>query len=304
MAEHPIHKSKPWLKSGGKRKLTLQQRDEVSQRFFDGENTDKLAAEFGVNAENIRALAKYRGLHRGRVPRDFPIRKKLDQSVFSILTPESAYWVGILMSDGYIIHNRKVGLGMTDKEHIEKFRDFLKSTHKIGIKYQKKWSKKPHYSISVTSKRIVDDLGVYGVVPKKSLTAKVIGLENNRDFWRGVIDGDGSVYSTSRSATGRKINSGISIAGSKYLVEQFREFVQKHQPHCKANITKATHGQHYLFSVLGRTARYMIKLLYEDATVYLDRKYAKAMLIIKSTGDNGIFIEHDFHSPSGYIVSI
>jgi hypothetical protein len=32
---------------------------------------------------------------------------------------------------------------------------------------------------------------MFGVIPKKRLVAKVIGLEGNRHFWRGVLDRDG-----------------------------------------------------------------------------------------------------------------
>ena len=47
------------------------------------------------------------------------------------------------------------------------------------------------YSLRFSSKKIADILAMFGVIPKKSLVAKVIGLEGNRHFWCGVLDRDG-----------------------------------------------------------------------------------------------------------------
>lgn len=79
-----------------------------------------------------------------------------------------------------------------DKGQIDKFRTFVKSTHKIGC-YVNKKTGRVYYSISFSCKIMADDIAKYGVVPKKWFIVKVRGgLENDRDLWRGVIDGDGT----------------------------------------------------------------------------------------------------------------
>ena len=46
------------------------------------------------------------------------------------------------------------------------------------------------FTIRFTSKRLAGKLIAFGVTHRKSLTAKVIGLEDDKHFWRGVLDGD------------------------------------------------------------------------------------------------------------------
>jgi hypothetical protein len=118
----------------------------------------------------------------------------LDDTAFDTVTEESAYWSGFLMSDGNISYgktgNARIALALAkvDYSHLEKFRDFLKCTNPIGQKKKKYLGTIViQYYLRFTSKHIAEILIAHGIIPRKSLVARVIGLDNDRHFWRGVI---------------------------------------------------------------------------------------------------------------------
>jgi hypothetical protein len=65
----------------------------------------------------------------------------------------------------------------------------------------------------------------FGVVARKTLIAKVMGLENDRNFWRGVVDSDGWM-GNSNGRDGDK----ITFTGSYDLLIQFKTFIETSIP--------------------------------------------------------------------------
>jgi hypothetical protein len=254
-------------------KLTPQQRDELLRRYVAGENTKILIDQFGVGHPAICNMAKRRGVKtRGQK------RLPLNDDAFAFITPESAYWIGFMMADG-AIWGKRVSIMLSDKdsEHMQKFKKFLSSGLKMIYAAPRvlvgKYISRPQIGVGVYSIKMVSDLAKYGVVPNKSKTAKVIGLEINRDFWRGVIDGDGCI-----DAVG--IYPRISLTGSYDLVSQFSNFIQ----HCigfSPNIIRDKGV--YRAQTAGHRAISVIRVLYENATVSLDRKAEKARQVLEHT---------------------
>jgi hypothetical protein len=90
-----------------------------------------------------------------------------------------------------------------------------------------------------------------------------------RPYWRGVIDGDGYI-----SKDGKQ----LVLVGDYDVVLAFQKFVLTHCPKVKASIFRDSNI--YTFQVTGASARKMLEVLYGEATVYLDRKYERAKLIL------------------------
>jgi hypothetical protein len=84
-------------------------------------------------------------------------------------------------------------LSEIDRGHVEKFRQFLSSTHAVTVSppgnfggYQSRAS----VCYTVSSRRLGErllELGRY----EGQIAAELVG---SRHFWRGVVDGDGSIY--------------------------------------------------------------------------------------------------------------
>lgn len=205
-----------------------------------------------------------------------PIAHKVDESVFSIITPESAYWIGFLMADGAITQTAphrqshiKLALHSKDKEQVQKFKEFVNSSAPLR-EYTTNGGKTPVVEFQLCSQKIADDLSYYGVTKRKSLNAEVKHLQDNRDFWRGVLDGDGWIGTPERK--------GVELVGAKPLLEQFCTWCGRFDigPIPKATIHKTIYRvrlpQRYVIPVL--------KELYQSNVVCLQRKYERVQLLL------------------------
>jgi hypothetical protein len=156
----------------------------------------------------------------------------IDESIFDIITEPSAYWAGNLMADGNIYTgktgNPRISLTIAarDHEHLVKFRTFLICSNPILMKISKVKGKIwKQYTLRFSSKRIAENLIGFGVTARKSLTAKVIGLQDNKHFWRGVVDGDGYIKNRDGNDGDR-----VVVSGSHDLMYQFMTFIENNIP--------------------------------------------------------------------------
>ena len=199
------------------------------------------------------------------------------KNLFDGENPISNYWVGFIMGDGCIHYPKRGGspsvsitLSMVDLQHLYKFRDFLCSDNKVSISKNKKYC-----AFRIHNKDICESLYKFGVVPQKSKTAKIINLNNNIDFWRGVIDADGCI-----SVGTKNTRAVLLLVGSFELLSQFREFLILNGITTHAKVGK--HKSIYQIGMSGKNAVESIELLYKDAVTYLDRKKEYADFILNN----------------------
>lgn len=103
----------------------------------------------------------------------------------------------------------------------------------------------------------------------------------HRDFWRGAIDGDGTV--SVKRQYGKPVPY-LSLCGASLeLIEQFRRYVLTVIPDTKAKPYKSKLGLN-VFMLGNSYAVRMIDHLYGNAAVTLDRKAERAAAIVKQFG--------------------
>ena len=207
----------------------------------------------------------------------------LIEGVFDKLTPEAAYWIGFLMADGNVCKvvgtslRIQVGLKESDRDHLVKLARFVNTPNKIsGLYYG-------CVKLAFASNRIAAKLASYGVVQRKTGIEEVADarLLFDRDFWRGVIDGDGSIYLQKRKGNGWRLVLALYGASEK-LLEQFLAFARKICPDIQSTVR---HGRDSLqLHINGRFAFKVLHVLYEDSRTSLDRKKRKADQILRMTG--------------------
>lgn len=130
------------------------------------------------------------------------IKYKYSKKAFSRWTKSSAYWAGFIMADGCIYdrdHRLSISLKNTDKSHVEKFAKFLKCDHPVKEYSFYCSSRDKRYNgafIQITSIYLCNQLKLFGIGPRKSLTAlwpKNIPSQYELSFLRGLFDGDGTI---------------------------------------------------------------------------------------------------------------
>ncbi len=251
------------------RHLKSYEIDELCTAYAAGETSVSLAHKLGVSAPAICMWLRKRNIER-RNRSDAATRHTLNEQAFDTITDESAYWIGFLMADGSINHRSgapEIALVLSSKDigHIQLFRHFLGSTHAIT-----NVPTTQAVRFAVRSHKLVAALERYGIVSNKSFTARVIELENNLHFWRGVIDGDGyiNVMSNDRYR--------LELVGSQALLLQFTYFVQSICPACCVTVRPCR--RIFRVGLSGQYAKVLIHYLYPASTIALERKYQLVQL--------------------------
>ncbi len=249
-------KPRPFIK---RRKITKEEINAIIDSYGSGNSSITTGKMFNRSEDTIRMILKENGVKlRGYL--EARKRCKINEHVFDEITPESAYWIGFLMVDGCVSGGRvSVSLNSIDKGHVDKFKNFLGSSHAASYTKDKKF-----YRICLSNKTLADSLFVYNVIPRKSLVATPPeSLKNNRDFWRGMVDGDGSLWFSGGYYS-------IGMYGTKNIVSGFRDFITSR---IDMNFSSVYKGRViYGFQTCGKKAKAVVSELYKDAVVSLERK--------------------------------
>ena len=254
------------IKSCGcsRRHIDKSQEEEILAKYESGMTCVDIAKEYGVRDHTIRRMMD-RNSKKRRSNSESVRRIDIDETVFESLTRDSMYWLGFLGADGNIHgHNIKVELHPQDIDCLEKFKQFMKSGHSV-----RETKKGKYVAFTFSSPRVAKSLARFGVTPNKSLTFTPYEYcANNADFWRGMIDGDGTI---------RICKDGylkIALCGSKPCMEAFSKWVQKN------SCSKGTlHKDRNIYKVMlsGASAIEIARKLYaNDPKYFLDRKAKKA----------------------------
>ena len=112
-------------------------------------------------------------------------------------SPEFAYAMGLLATDGCLFGGRCIDLTSKDKEQLLNFLTALKINVKIGLKSRGGKNDKKYFRVQFGDILFYKFLISIGITPAKSKTMEEIKIPNIYffDFVRGCFDGDGCFYS-------------------------------------------------------------------------------------------------------------
>lgn len=206
----------------------------------------------------------------------------LNEDFFSIIdTEEKAYWFGFILADDCILkHTRKNGkftlsfeltLCEKDKNHVELFKNSIGCNNPtIERIMPMKWigGGNKYYRIAFGSRKFVEDLINLGCGYRKSLNLtfpNTVPKNFINHFIRGYIDGDGCFYETSNTIC-------CSMMGTKEFLEDILKNTPINQTtgiYSKRNDGK---NSYYLQIKRNKRCKLLYHFLYDNATIYMDRK--------------------------------
>lgn len=196
----------------------------------------------------------------------------------NIDSEEKAYWLGFLYADGYVqskgkIHTLQIALKDTDISHLHKLKTVLCPDNIISEKTI--IGKKKEYKavkLTITNKVIVEQLISLGCVNSKSKIIQFPELSTKllRHFVRGYFDGDGAI-----GKYNNKLVWSVCSGSEKFII-QFQKILQTNVlGYTEVTVKKDKRAEVYCLQKGGNpSVSSILKYLYADSNVWLDRKYS------------------------------
>lgn len=206
-----------------------------------------------------------------------------------INSAEKAYWLGFLYADGCI--NRfytgeklrsmtlEIGLCAEDKHHLEKFLLCLDSNVPIKDKINKFQGKEYKSArIQINNTKLCYDLCALGCTPQKTYNIsfpsdEIVPYKYKRDFIRGYFDGDGCISVRTNKNHNKSII--VTLTGMSTMLQSIVDFLIAEKVlwvRPKFYDDKRSKATSVFFYGIDHNKE-LLDYLYDNATIYLDRKY-------------------------------
>ena len=226
-----------------------------------------IAVELGIHRTTVERILRQHGVELRRGPRP----TLCNNEFFSTYRPESCYWGGMLLADGYIRLDRPVvdlHLKSGDVGHVRKFATAVEYGGTVHA-----WE--TDCRVTITSVKMTQDLGMkFGVVPRKTAIAEFpaqVPEEQWSHLVRGIFDGDGCITYPKGAVPA------ISFVGTPRLLEGIRTVLSGVDG---VSIVPPVIGLSDITSCIGysgKNAKAVCDWMYSDSEfgTRLDRKYQR-----------------------------
>lgn len=248
--------------------------EEVVEKYKNGESMVKLANFYEVKTHHIDWILRKHGVEK-RKNQINSRRYSFNENFFEkIDTEEKSYWLGFMAADGFVQTRGNtfgISLSSVDKSHLEKFNKSLESNYPIHDYLSDAAYKKntPYSRLLLTSEKAKSDLIRNGIVENKTLVLSFPEIEKNliNHYIRGYFDGDGSLSAYKKQYQ-------FKVVGTK----EFLNSIFLHIGFRGKDLYRRHYNEKntYYISIGGNNqVEKIMDFLYEDATIYLDRKFLK-----------------------------
>ncbi|MBU4346335.1 MAG: LAGLIDADG family homing endonuclease [Candidatus Omnitrophica bacterium] len=221
--------------------------------------------------QRSKSEARIEAQKQGKLPQQF---FDINENFFSSWSPEMAYVLGLLITDGCVSKTGTVSLSMNDKELLEKVKKVMGSAHNITLSKHQKGL----YCFHFAREKLAEDLHKFGIFPRKSLTVKFPDVPRDllADFIRGIFDGDGSVMFKKESKYYPLVTKFFS--GSKDFIEKLEIKLQElGMPERTIYQQKTKNSLYYSIVYSHKDSVKLFAIMYKKAQngLFLERKYRR-----------------------------
>lgn len=212
-------------------------------------------------------------------------------------TPEKAYWLGFIASDGCLYrregHQGMISLSVNEKdvEILDNFKKELDTAKPISISTDKRRPNTKMASLQITGDKIFNDILSLGIGVRKTFDMELDKIFENIpkkfifDFILGYFDGDGSIYIPQE----RKISeSHICIAAPIKSLEVFQKILLLYNIESSIIKDKRKYSQPFgRLELKNTTEKYcFLKKIYSSNIKSLIRKKERANILLQRIEDN------------------
>ncbi len=197
-------------------------------------------------------------------------------------SPELAYVVGLIATDGNMSSDgRHITFTSKDLELATLFKKYLNHEGKIGRKSRGGGGEKKYFVVQLGDVIFYKFLLSIGLTPKKSKTMGKLEIPQKYfyDFFRGCIDGDGSVGSFMHPESKLPQFKTRLVSASKLFLEWIRSLTIKDG--IKGFITTSD-GLHTLVFAKRDSTKLLNLVYYAGFPPSLGRKYLQAACLLQS----------------------
>lgn len=188
-----------------------------------------------------------------------------------------AYFLGLMMSDGYISTGNRIGLKLKKEDDNLVKEIFSKFSNNYGVNSR---------GIIITSRILYSKLKEYGIIENKTkfdLKIPDIGVDLLRHFVRGYFDGDGSIS----MVKSKKYCQVYICSVSKNILEEFKKLLNENKIQAKIYVENRKGKPYKIINKVFNNCKDMYTLrvekhenllkfyefLYTDSNIKLERKY-------------------------------
>lgn len=261
-----------------------QNKEWLSEKIKTIGNLKKIGDLANCSSDTIEYWRK-----KFNIPRNIVFNRKhhFNEKYFSVIdSEEKAYWLGFIMADGCIEVSSNshesvrlaVILKNTDIHRLKKLAHSLEFNGQIFEKeiVDKRGFSTTRCELKINSKMLCSDLLKYGIVPKKTGKELIPCLNDDliRHFLRGFFDGDGSITLSSNKKFYRFKLGSSSLIVTRQTQEYFHNYDVDVNYYVDYNYRRPFY---VLESNCKEKCNQIFHLLYDDANIYLDRKYDRVL---------------------------
>lgn len=280
------------------RQFNKEQQQEICRLYQEeGKTITFLRQMFHCRDEAIKNILTIN--HIPLKPKGAKINRLLKEDYFSVIDcEEKAYILGLFFADGNVHRDKEgkhspqisIGLKLSDESLLQQIRTLLGVGGKI--RYDKR-EKKETAILCFRNLKMANDLEKYGIIPKKTYTTKHLPTnipeQYEKDFLRGLIDGDGSIYQEKKSKHFR-------IDFCSYHETICRDFIQRICKVCQINNNNrvANYGTAYHVRInTQKDVKQVVSVLYKDSKISIARKYQIAEKIFNEDNNEEDIVYSD-----------